>query len=688
MTLIENRGEILSKNDLLDTVWANQFVEENNLTVHIAAIRKALGETKDNHRFIITVPGKGYRFIGELNEANDLSEVNEDTIVFESRQIQRITIETPEDQTGVKQLAGLKNHRLAWSLLISVLLLAVGFGGYFWLTRRKSNVFAASASQNFSIKRLTTDGKATNTSLSADGKLFVYSHVDGVNQSLWLGHVDGGEAIQLRPPAPLIFYGVKFAPDDSGIYYSTGDGQTDSAAAIYKIPVFGGAAEKIADGVRYFTFAPDGKRFAFVRNDPARGRSILLICDAAGKNETELAASTDKMNFASSSASWSPDGSTISIGASKDESRATYDLLTISVADGAIKSLTAQDWGRITATVWLADGSGLVAVAQKKDSLRVQPWLVAYPNGEVQPLITDLNLYGSTVSLSSNQNSLLTMQEQVQSNIWTAPTDNLANAKQITFGSIGRIDGGYGLEWTTDGRIVYTADVDGNNTIWTMNADGSGQKQLIPSDGNTCYPSVTADARYVVFESNRSGKYAVWRANSDGSDLRQLTDTDVAAQPNVSPDGQWIIYVTNYENSGELRRISIDGGEPLKLADGASWARISPDSRFVAYGYSDGGKTKIAVISIDGGQILKSFDVPRLANIRSGIHWTPDGKAITYRDWVDGIWQQNLEAGEPQRLKGLPNEKLYYYNWSPDGKQFAFTRETELRDVIIINNFR
>src|SRR4051812_37908091 len=55
VTLIEHRGEVLSKNELFDLVWKNQFVEENNLTVHIAALRKALGETKNNTRFIITV---------------------------------------------------------------------------------------------------------------------------------------------------------------------------------------------------------------------------------------------------------------------------------------------------------------------------------------------------------------------------------------------------------------------------------------------------------------------------------------------------------------------------------------------------------------------------------------------------------------------------------------------------------
>ena len=44
--LVRHHGEVLSKEELLDTVWKNQFVEENNLTVHISALRKIFGEQK------------------------------------------------------------------------------------------------------------------------------------------------------------------------------------------------------------------------------------------------------------------------------------------------------------------------------------------------------------------------------------------------------------------------------------------------------------------------------------------------------------------------------------------------------------------------------------------------------------------------------------------------------------------
>lgn len=64
LTLVENRGRVLSKDELLEKVWEGAFVEENNLTVHISALRKIFGEKKDEHRFIVTIPGKGYKFVG------------------------------------------------------------------------------------------------------------------------------------------------------------------------------------------------------------------------------------------------------------------------------------------------------------------------------------------------------------------------------------------------------------------------------------------------------------------------------------------------------------------------------------------------------------------------------------------------------------------------------------------------
>ena len=68
LVLIAKRGEVVLKNDLIDAVWAETAVEENNLTQQIAALRRTFGERAGDHRFIVTVPGKGYSFVAPVSE--------------------------------------------------------------------------------------------------------------------------------------------------------------------------------------------------------------------------------------------------------------------------------------------------------------------------------------------------------------------------------------------------------------------------------------------------------------------------------------------------------------------------------------------------------------------------------------------------------------------------------------------
>jgi DNA-binding winged helix-turn-helix (wHTH) protein len=63
IALLERRGELVSKQDLMAQVWPNAFAESANLTVHMSALRRALRDGEDGNRFIINIPGRGYCFI-------------------------------------------------------------------------------------------------------------------------------------------------------------------------------------------------------------------------------------------------------------------------------------------------------------------------------------------------------------------------------------------------------------------------------------------------------------------------------------------------------------------------------------------------------------------------------------------------------------------------------------------------
>lgn len=68
LLLVSNAGELVEKRRLMETVWPNAVVEDNNLNQCILAIRKALGEVAGSNRYVMTVPGRGYRFVSPVRE--------------------------------------------------------------------------------------------------------------------------------------------------------------------------------------------------------------------------------------------------------------------------------------------------------------------------------------------------------------------------------------------------------------------------------------------------------------------------------------------------------------------------------------------------------------------------------------------------------------------------------------------
>lgn len=65
--LLERRHELVAKNDLITAVWPGRVVEENNLTQAVSAVRRALGTGGGEHRYIVTEPGRGYRFVANVS---------------------------------------------------------------------------------------------------------------------------------------------------------------------------------------------------------------------------------------------------------------------------------------------------------------------------------------------------------------------------------------------------------------------------------------------------------------------------------------------------------------------------------------------------------------------------------------------------------------------------------------------
>src|SRR5580765_1352238 len=102
VALVQNDGRDVTKEELFETVWPDQIIEDANLTVTMSAVRKALGERAATPRFIVTIPGHGYRFVG-LNRPDELVIERETVsqITVDHQRVEESSIETPFAQVTV-----------------------------------------------------------------------------------------------------------------------------------------------------------------------------------------------------------------------------------------------------------------------------------------------------------------------------------------------------------------------------------------------------------------------------------------------------------------------------------------------------------------------------------------------------------------------------------------------------------
>ncbi|HXM42781.1 MAG TPA: winged helix-turn-helix domain-containing protein [Bryobacteraceae bacterium] len=141
--LIVNHGRVLEKDELLKSIWPNSFVEEANLAQNVSALRKALGELPGEHRYIATIPGRGYRFVAQVKQLG----AAETELTLERRTTAEVVVEEEFQDDDAKSPA----RRLAPPKAIAGLLLAALLGVAVWRIRKEKAAPAPDVSATRSI---------------------------------------------------------------------------------------------------------------------------------------------------------------------------------------------------------------------------------------------------------------------------------------------------------------------------------------------------------------------------------------------------------------------------------------------------------------------------------------------------------------------------------------------------------
>ena len=158
------------------------------------------------------------------------------------------------------------------------------------------------------------------------------------------------------------------------------------------------------------------------------------------------------------------------------------------------------------------------------------------------------------------------MQGELVSHIWRLPGAKAARAVQLTDG-VGTQDGMYGLQWTSDDRMIYASLAGGTRELW-LREPGRRPRQITTGAdlGFFSTPSVCADGRTILYGAGRLGSALIWRIDAEAAEPHLLIPTGTNGGPSCSPDGNWV-----YFNSLELGkhyslwRVPVKGGRPEQL---------------------------------------------------------------------------------------------------------------------------
>jgi serine/threonine protein kinase len=590
-----------------------------------------------------------------------------------------------------------RRQGLALAIIGAIIVLtAIGFGvKYFWTRLGGRN--SPTPFSKFNLTRLTTHGKASSAVISPDGKYVV--HVVGTveQKSLWLRHIATGSDKEILPSNGSDIANLSFSPDGNHIYFGRA-ARTD--VTLETIPVLGGPPKLILHDIdTSASFSPDGQRFVFVRGYPGDATASLMLANADGTGEEKLITHRiDDFFFGNvGNPAWSPDGDHIAVALRGADT--FRNVVVVDVKSRTEKRLTSQQWNNIHTICWLPDGNGLLITAIDPERKNTQVFYSSYPEGRVERITNDLNNY-EDLSVTSDGTGAVTVRSEGESDVWISSIDDLTNAKPITSN---KFDGVGGIAWTPDGRLVHSSNESGTRDLWLMNADGTDNRQLTSKAGLNLMPCVSADRKYVIFDSNRSpsGSMNVWRVNIDGSKPTQITfgRHDVNAQ--CTSDNQ-IVYSSGDEGHLTVWKMPVEGGNPVHLTEYySSVAAVSPTDGSIAFTFLDDKATPVrlrtGVISANGGRPTIVFDFPAIfGTLGPGfygqtISWTSDGKSLTYIDTKDGvsnIWSQPIAGGPPKQLTHFNSDLIFYYAWSRDGKKLALARGRKTSDVVLIRDLQ
>jgi eukaryotic-like serine/threonine-protein kinase len=543
-----------------------------------------------------------------------------------------------------------------------------------------------STADSVTLHQLTFSGADAFPSVSPDGRTVAFvSRRDGTAR-IWLKQLQTGSETALTPgPNDST---PRFSPDNAWILYT-------HEHAAYRIPSLGGEPRKLLDNSDDANWCPDGSQLVYVRltNEGAKLQSQVGIASVA--DGTSRIVHSFENRFLAAPA-WSPDGSTIALNEVRTGTVGNpIRTLVLMSSDGRdVRELECPiRGGALSSVTWSGDGRSILY--QVPESPADVGSIVTSGVGSMQHILLQDVKTGKGRTLFTMQLPSARLEIAGPGRLIFDTLALRSNLKEIPLdpahGEASRwLTRGSGVDrqpyYSPDGNsVAYSSAHSGDADIWDVSLKTNALRRLTDHPALDWDPFVTADGQHLIWSSNRSGNFEIWMADRDGSAPRQVSHDGVDAEnPAASPDG-WIVYASSQSAHPGLWKMRFDGSEPSLLVPGnVAWPDISHDGQYVLYHTTYTGSNELYDIS-----------VIRLSN---GAHaqfeargtrakFATDGHSILYVDKGGSIARMDFpspqNAPEKTVVPADPDMTIETFHISPDGRHLVVAYQEATRSLVV-----
>jgi Tol biopolymer transport system component/DNA-binding winged helix-turn-helix (wHTH) protein len=621
LLLVSNHGRALDKEDMMRQLWPDTFVEEVNLAQQVSLLRKTLGENRGEPQYIETVPRRGYRFIANVREVDDLSPVATDE---KSR-----TQQARPDSRTVAFLVVAGIALVAGSVIARFLSVAPGPPK----PLRFTPLVVDTTLKLFPA--WSPNGKTLAYVGEAKGKLQIFTRT--------LGAATSTQITQQSNDCFRPFW----APSGERIYYlayrSSEAVSFSSRLDVWSVGAAGGVPELVWAGTSAAAISPDGRTLALLRLRGGPGNYPGEVWLASPPTAEPIRYTTlpfaDRRYIPGGDLHFSPDGSKLAVSIFLVESRPEiwilpfpsgkpYRVLPSMPVSAGVKEFSWMPNGRdlVFSDSFLASSNPHLFFA---DIERDRIWpMTAGAMAERSPAVSP---DGKTIAVASMEGA------------YDLAEVRLDGSGLRSLGSTPRNEVTPGWSPLGSKTYAYATDRSGIYEIWLRNEEEGSERPLVTQKDF---------------------------GNDKTSHILDVT---------FSPDGQRIAYRRIGDKDESIWISTIAGDPPMRLPRepggvfqrGPSW---SPDGNWIAYYSTRNEKSAILKAKVGG------TDAPVLLRDDVGEYprWSPDGESLLCG--IDALW---IVSKDGKTRKSISQHQWTVRGWSRDGSKIFGIRMAEGRRVVL-----